>query len=167
MEDGVVGEPPVGAEPDVLRGGWLALPADRVAVDVAQIDRAWPVVELAELVGVRRHAGLEVGEVLGAAHVLGHCHLVIRSRLVLVEAGLEVEDRPSVLDRHDAAGREAAAVANAIDLVQDGQGRVARAQEIGVEGVHQAGVFGDRAGRGDEGLTGHLAPEHALAVLVG
>ena len=92
---------------------------------------------------------------------------MVRARLVLVEAGLEVEDRPAVLDRHDSAGREAAAVANAIDLVQDRQGRVARAQEVGVEGVHQPGVLVDRAGRGDERLTGHLAAEHALAVLVG
>ena len=101
------------------------------------------------------------------AHPLGHRQLVVRARFVVVEAGLEVEDRPTVLDRHDTAGREAAAVADAIDLVQDRQGRVARAQEVGVERMHQAGVLVDRAGRSDERLPGHLATEHALAVLVG
>ncbi len=124
-------------------------------------------VELAELVGVRRHTRLEVGEFVGTAHPLGHHQLVVRARFVVVEAGLEVEDRPTVLDRHDTAGREAAAVADAIDLVQDRQGRVARAQEVGVERMHQAGVLVDRAGRSDERLPGHLAAEHALAVLVG
>ena len=51
---------------------------------------------------------------------------------------LEVEDRPAVLDGDDAAGGEAAAVADPVDLVEDRHRRVARAQEVGVERVHVA-----------------------------
>ena len=43
-------------------------------------------------------------------------------------------------------------------------GRVAGPQEVGVQGVDLAAL--DRAGRGDQRLPGHLAAEHALAVLV-
>ena len=84
-----------------------------------------------------------------------------------VEAGLQVEDRPAVLDGDDAAGGEAAAVADPVDLVEDRHRRVAGAQEVGVQRVDQAARLVDRAGRGDQRLPGHLAAEHPLAVLVG
>ena len=84
-----------------------------------------------------------------------------------VEARLEVEDRPAVLDGHDPAGREAAAVAQPVDLVQDRDRRVAGPQEVGVQRVDEPCRIVDGARRGDEGLPGDLAAEHPLAVLVG
>src|SRR6188768_2777798 len=92
---------------------------------------------------------------------------MIRARLAQVEAGLQVEDRPAVLDRDDAAGREALAVADAIDVVEDRHRGVAGAEEVAVQRVDEAVGFVDRSGGGDERLTGDLAAEHALAVLVG
>ncbi len=87
-----------------------------------------------------------------------------------VEAGLQVEDRLAVLDRDDTTGRERLAVADAIDLVEDRRVHVARAQEVRVEGVHEAGraVVGmiDRPRRRDERLAGNLAAEDSLALLL-
>ena len=91
---------------------------------------------------------------------------MIRALLVAVEAGLQVEDRLAVLDGDDPPGREAAPVAEPVDLVEDRPRRVARAQEVGVQRVHRAGLV-DRAGGGDERLAGDLPAEHALALLVG
>ena len=58
------------------------------------------------------------------------------------------------------------AVADAVHLVEDRHGRVAGAQEVRVQRVHVAARL-HRASGGDERLAGHLAAEHALAVLVG
>ena len=84
--------------------------------------------------------------------------------LEVVERRLHVVDGPPVLNRHHPAGGEGAAVADAVDLVEDGHGRVAGSEEVRVERVH-APVL-DRATRRHERLPGHLAAEHALAFLV-
>ena len=84
--------------------------------------------------------------------------------LVLLEGSLQVEDRAPVLDRDDAAGGEALAVARAVDLVEDGRLRIPRAQEVGVEGVRRIPL--DRAAGGDQGLAQHLPPEDALRALL-
>ena len=60
---------------------------------------------------------------------------------------------------------EAAAVADAVDVEDDRDPRVAGPQEVRVQRVHVALV--DRAARGDQRLRRHLAAEHPLAVLVG
>ena len=70
------------------------------------------------------------------------------------------EDRLAVLDGNHAAGREAAAVADAVDLVDDRHRGVAGAQEISVEGMREPPVHG--AMRGHQRLADHLAAEHAL-----
>src|SRR5690606_5374568 len=68
-------------------------------------------------------------------------------------------------DGDDPPGRERAAVADAVDLVEHRDLGVAGPEEVGVQRVDVAlGV--DRAGRGDERLAGHLAAVDALAVLV-
>ena len=85
--------------------------------------------------------------------------------LVDVERRRQVEDGLAVLDGHDPAGGERAAVADAVDLVEDRHRRVAGAQEVGVQRVDRP-VGARRAGRGDQRLAGHLAAEHPLAVLV-
>ncbi len=67
----------------------------------------------------------------------------------------------AVLDRHDAAGDKALAVADAVDLVDDRHAGVAGPQEIGVQRMRLAvGLHG--AGGGDERLADHLAAEDAL-----
>ena len=92
---------------------------------------------------------------------------MVGTRLDVVEAGLQVEDRPSVLDRHDASGGEAASVADPVDLVEDRHRRIAGTQEVGVQRVHAAIGLVDGAGGGDERLAGDLPAEHPLSVLVG
>lgn len=69
-----------------------------------------------------------------------------------------MEDRLAVLDGDDAAGGEGAAVANAVDGVDDGRAGVAGAQEVRVQGVRRA-VLGDGAPGGDQGLGRDLAAE--------
>jgi hypothetical protein len=91
---------------------------------------------------------------------------VVGAHLGDVETGLQVEDRLAVLDGHHASGGEALAVADAVDLVQDGRGRVAGPQEVGVQRMHQP-VALDGAGGGHQRLARYLATEHPLAVLVG
>ena len=103
----------------------------------------------------------------GGRHVVGHRQLVVEPGLGIVEAGLQVEDRLAVLDRDDAPRGEAAAVADPIDLVEDRHQRVTRPEEVGVQRVHEPVAVVDRAGRGHQRLTGDLAAEHPLALLVG
>ena len=165
VEHGVGGQLAVGAHPHPLVRAPVLLALDGHAVDVAHVDGAGLVVPLAQQVLVGRHALLEPGQAVGLGQPGGHGQLVVEAGLVAVEAGLEVEDDLAVLDGHDASGGEALAVADAVDLVQDRHGRVARPQEVGVQGVHRPG--GHRARRGHEGLAGDLAAEDPLAVLVG
>jgi hypothetical protein len=77
----------------------------------------------------------------------------------------EVKDLLAVLDCGDAAGGEALAVAGAVDLVQDRNGRIAGADEVGMEGVAYAGL--DRAVGGDERLRDDLSAEDASHPIVG
>ena len=63
---------------------------------------------------------------LGIGRV-GHRVLVLGPGLGHVERRREVEDRAAVLDRDDPPGREAAAVADAVDVEDDRDARVARA----------------------------------------
>ena len=73
----------------------------------------------------------------------------------------------AVLDGHHPAGGEALAVADAVDLVEDRDGRVAGAQEVGVERVDGSARVVDRPGGRHQRLAGDLAAEHPLPVLVG
>ena len=66
----------------------------------------------------------------------------------------------AVLDRDDAPGGEALAVADAVDLVDDRHLRIAAEQEIGVQRMRQHAL--DGAAGGDQRLADHLAAEHAL-----
>ena len=75
--DRVVGQLAVGPQPHPLAVRWRALAAHRVAVDVAQVDRAGPVVPVAELVLVRRHADEPVGERLRVGEPRRHRDLVV------------------------------------------------------------------------------------------
>jgi hypothetical protein len=81
---------------------------------------------------VRRHASLEVWQTFGFGDD-GHRHLVRKALLVSVEAGLQVEDGLAVLNGDDAASREALAIADAVDVVQNGRSGVAWTQEVGMK----------------------------------
>ena len=70
----------------------------------------------------------------------------------------------AVLDRHDAAGDKALAVADAVDLVDDRNARIAGPEEIGVQRMRLA-IRLDGAGRGDQRLAEHLAAENALPTI--
>ena len=125
--------------------GRPALAARRIVVDVADVDRSRPLVPLAHPLPVRRHARLEVGQRVGRRDVRGHRDLVVGSGLAHVEARLQVEDRTAVLDRDHAAGDEALAVADPVDLVQDRDRRVAGTQEVRVQRVDEPIRLVDRA----------------------
>ena len=73
-----------------------------------------------------------------------------RPGLVVVEGGRHVEDGPAVLDGHHPPGGERPPVADAVHLVEDGDGGVPRPQEVGVQRVDPA-LFDGAAG-GHQGL---------------
>jgi hypothetical protein len=83
-----------------------------------------------------------------------------------VERRRQGEDRASMLDGDNPAGGEGAAVANAVDCVDNRNGGIAGAQEIRMQGVDRA-LFGYRSPGRDESLTGDLTSEYALQVLIG
>ena len=81
--------------------------------------RADPVDELGrEPIGVRLEPLADRRQRLGIGRV-GHRVLVLGPGFGDVERRRQVEDRAAVLDRDDPAGREAAAVADAVDVVDD------------------------------------------------
>jgi len=84
-----------------------------------------------------------------------------------METGLQVEDGLAVLNSNDASGREAFAVADAVDVVQDRGSGVAWTQEVGVERMDPTVTVVDRAGGGYEGLSGYLTTKNALTILLG
>ena len=90
---------------------------------------------------------------------------MVQPGLVHLERGGQVEDGPPVLDGRHQPGGERLAVPDAVDLVEDGDGGVPGPQEVGVERVHPPELH--RAARCHEGLGGHLAAEHLLALLGG
>ena len=65
--------------------------------------------------------------------------LVLEALLGHLEAGLQVEDGLAVLDGDHTSGGEGAAVADAVDLVEDRHVRVAGAEEVGVQRVDATG----------------------------
>jgi len=84
---------------------------------------------------------------------------MLEARLDDLERRRHRKDRLAVLDRDDAARREALAVANPIDLVHDRLSRVADAQEVAVHRVGEA-LAGDGLFRGRQRLADDLAAEH-------
>jgi hypothetical protein len=58
---------------------------------------------------------------------------MVGTPLVDVERRRQVEDGPTVLDGDHAPGGERSTVADAVDLVEDGDARVARPEEVGVQ----------------------------------
>jgi len=89
---------------------------------------------------------------------LGHRVLVVEARLVGLERRLEAEDRLALLDRDDAPGGEALAVAQAIDLVDDRAADIAGAHEVAVQRVDDPPAADGLRRRGQR-LSDHLPAE--------
>ena len=164
VEEGVVGQPAIGSHPHALPGRtWPERPVLGRRIDVARVDRPRPRVPVAEPLPPRGHPLGEGGQGLGLGH-RRHRELVVEARFPDVERRRQVEDGVTVLDGHDAPGREGAAVADTVDLVEDRDGGVARSEEVGVQRVD--GARAHRPAGGDQGLLRDLAAEDALTLLV-
>ena len=81
---------------------------------------------------VGSHTRFEVGKTFRLGHI-GHRDLMRQALFGCMKAGLQVEDGLAVLNGDNATSGEAFAVADAVDVVQDGGGRVAWTQEVGVK----------------------------------
>ena len=81
---------------------------------------------------MRSHTRFEVGETFRLGHI-GHWDLMRQALFGCMEACLQVEDGLAVLNGNDASGREAFAVADAVDVVQDRGSGVAWTQEVCVQ----------------------------------
>ncbi len=106
---------------------------------------------------------LKVARQLFRARHLGHFGLMVQSRFAAVERNRHGKDRVTVLDRHDAARREAAAVANAVDFVDNRDLGVASQQKIAMERMRRpVGNALDGAAGSDQRLANDLAAENTL-----
>jgi hypothetical protein len=103
----------------------------RRIADVADLDRARPEPAGRDLVAVFLEALLPDGHGLWVGR-LRHQRLILRARLGHLERRRERKDRASVLDRHHSAGGERAAVADAVDGVDD--------RDIGIAGPDEVGM---------------------------
>jgi hypothetical protein len=104
-------------------------------------------------------------QLLGRGHV-GQRILVLGTDLFDLERRGEIEDRLAVLNGHDATSGERPAVADAIDVEDDRDIRVAGTQKVRMQGVDES-IGLDSAPRSRQCLRRDLTAEHALTVLVG
>ena len=103
-------------------------------------------------------------QLLGRRH-LRHGVLMVEARLRVVEGAAHDEHRPAMLDGRDAPGGEAAAVAHALDVVDDRPRRIAGQQEVGVQRVGDA-LRRHRAHGRHQRLAQHLAAVDPLPALL-
>ena len=100
------------------------------------------------------------GELFRRRHVRHLVLMVERAFLLGVERHHDGEDRVAVLDRGDAPGRIALAVAQPLDLVDDRNLRIAGQDEIAMDRMRQPAL--DGAARRHHRLSDHLPAEHPL-----
>ena len=128
-------------EPDAVRGLARAFRRHPGIVGGQEFDRhvpRQPALGQLRLVLQRFQGGagvLGLAWHIAPAGTLRHLRLMLEAFLMRHERGGEVEDLLAVLDGDHAPGREAAAVARAVDLEDDRDGRVARPDEIAVQRV--------------------------------
>jgi hypothetical protein len=91
---------------------------------------------------------------------VGHRRMMFEAGFFDLKRDRHTENRATVLDRHDASGRETAAIANPVDLVENRNLGVARPEKITLQRMDLATL--DGAIRGDEGLANDLAPKDTL-----
>ncbi|CAN1723545.1 protein of unknown function [Hyphomicrobium sp. 1Nfss2.1] len=167
MNDRIIGERAVGPDPDALGGRLLLASEITRQVGGAHLDGALAAPVATH--GWRQCIDVLVDDVLGVGKGLrwgqiGHRGLVLETRLGLVKRAAHREDGAAVLNRLNPPGGEAAAVADALDIVEDWTRGIAGEQEVAVQGVHQpAGLYG--ACRGHQRLPEHLPPEDTLPAL--
>ena len=159
----VVAQRAVGPHPHHLPGRQRAAAVERAGGHIADVQCLQAVGPGPVRVGGldlldARLQGLGVGRL---RHRVG----VLVSVLGDVERRRQLEDGPAVLDGDDTPCGERPAVADAVHVVEHRGLGVAGPQEVGVERVHRAPRH--CAGRGHQGLAGHLAAEDALSVVVG
>lgn len=92
--------------------------------------------------------------------------MVGTARLVVVEACLEVEDGTAMLNRNHSSGGEAPTIPDSVDLIQNRQLRVARAQEVRVERVDVTIRLIDGASGSDQRLASDLSAEDPHTVFI-
>ena len=164
VQQRVVGQLAVRPDPHPLARLARAARVPGEVTDVALVDRVGPVEPLGQLLLPRLEALVERRQRLGIGYV-GHGELVLQALLEIVEGSLEVEDGPTVLNGHDAPGREGPPVPDAVHLVEDRNAGVARPQEVRVQRMHPSVL--DRLPGRHERLPRHLPAEHALTLFVG
>ena len=82
-----------------------------------------------------------------------------------LERGRQGKDRLAMLDGGDPAGREASAIAQAFDLVEDGGLGVSGPEEVGMERMHPSPFHGSSGGH--QRLPGDLSSENRIAFILG
>src|SRR5690606_128933 len=97
----------------------------------------------------------------GRRNSLRHGKLMLEARLVDMEGCGKGKDGLTVLDRVHAPSGKAAAVADAVHFVDDGNGGIARQYEIAMQRMHMA-IRAHRALRSHQCLPDHLPAEDAL-----
>src|SRR6476660_9499266 len=163
VEREVVAELASRFDPHLLRGGPLLRAEIAGEVDQPDLDRSlslpiapdswWQAVDQKFLqVGLARQ-GFRLRH-------LRHLHLMREAFLDLMEGSAHGEDRLAMLDRNHAAGGKAAAIADAVDIVDDRHRRIPGPEEIGVERMSVTVL--DGATGGDQRLADHLAAEDTL-----
>ena len=136
MQQGVVGQRAVGADPQALdRVPGLVLQGQ--LADVALVDRVGAGEPVGESSRDRARAGRATRAASRARAPRASATGGRRPLLVDVERRRQVEDGPAVLDGDHPPGRERSAVADAVHLVEDGHVGVPGAQEVGVERVRR------------------------------
>src|SRR5690606_31214030 len=91
-------------------------------------------------------------------NALRHAVLVLEALLRHLERHREIKDRPPMLDGQYVPGAEAAAVAGAVDLIDDGRMGIAGAQKVGVQRMRLPFRVNGPGG-GHQALPEHLAAE--------
>jgi hypothetical protein len=154
-----------------VKAALLGLFAEIAAqLDRPQLDRPLALVIAAHRLGHQRpdfflHLGF-ARQRFRFRHVR-HLGLVREALLEQMERHRHGKDGVAVLDRHHAPRGKAAAVADAVDLVDDRHLGIAAEQKIRVQRMRRArrDVLDGAAG-GDQRLADHLAAEHALPAVL-
>src|SRR5215831_3187162 len=163
VEQRGVGQGPIRPDPERLPR-WINGRKERVArFDRPELDRGPALERLADPGRNLWHRSeplphqLALGpERLGRGHLRHRC-LVLEPRLGHLKRADHAQEHLAALDGLHPARGEALAVADPVDLVDDGAAHVARPQEVSVQRVRPAAL--DRPARGDQRLPDDLSSE--------
>jgi hypothetical protein len=119
---------------------------------------------LRQPVGKLRRKLARAHQLFRLRHIDIERNLVLEALFLAMERQLHVENRLGALTRHDAAGREAAAVARQLHVVDHVDVAHAGEQEVAVQGMRPAPRL-DRERRGLQPLAEDLAAEQGSIVV--